>query len=139
MLRLTRHQEEQVRVRGGFPTAPGSLCILIDPFPGYQAFNSAAVRRITSPSRPAESAETLALQGLAWIAGDADLLADFMAATGVDAPRLRNNATNPEFLAAVLDFLLADEARLLKFCADAEIDPATPARVRRQLPGWDPA
>lgn len=97
------------------------------------------MRRNNPSTRPAESAETLALQGLAWLAGDADLLAEFMAATGVDAPRLRTNATNPEFLAAVLDFLLGDEARLLKFCADAEVDPATPARVRRLLPGWDPA
>ena len=40
-------------------------------------------------------------------------------------------------MAAILDFLLEDEARLLAFCADTGIAPAAPMAARVHLPGGD--
>lgn len=82
-----------------------------------------------------DAAEALALKALAWLVADPDGLARFLAETGLDGAGLRAAAARPETLAGVLDHLLADEARLVAFCAEAGIDPALPARARRLLPG----
>ncbi len=82
------------------------------------------------------AAETLALRALAWLAGDADALGHFLAGSGLGPAELRRRAAEPETLAAVLDFLLADEARLTAFCAAAGLKPAQPGQARRELPGW---
>ena len=82
-----------------------------------------------------DAAESLALQALAFIAGNADHLARFMAETGLAAEDLRTRASEPAFLAGVLDFLLADEARLLGFCGHAGLAPERPSRARALLPG----
>ena len=81
------------------------------------------------------AAESIALQALAFIAGSADHLARFMAETGLAAEDLRTRASEPTLLAGVLDFLLADEARLLGFCRYAALAPERPARARALLPG----
>jgi hypothetical protein len=81
------------------------------------------------------AAEALALQALAWLAGEPEELGAFLAQTGMDGPQLRAAAGAPELLAGVLDYLLGDETRLLAFCTAAECDPALPARLRRLLPG----
>ena len=52
------------------------------------------------------AAETFALNVLTWLVGDEDLLPIFMNSTGTDGDALRENAGSPEFLGAVLDFLL---------------------------------
>ena len=82
------------------------------------------------------AAESIALQALAFIAGSADHLARFMAETGLAAEDLRTRASEPTLLAGVLDFLLADEARLptrgtpcstiLGFCRYAARSPSSP-------------
>lgn len=82
-----------------------------------------------------DAAEALALQGLAWLAGDPDELGAFLSYSGMDGTQLRSSAGSPEVLAGVLDYLLADETRLLAFCAAAECDPSLPARLRPALPG----
>ena len=81
------------------------------------------------------TAESLALQALAFIAADADHLARFMAETGVAEEDLRARAAEPMLLAGVLDFLLADEARLLGFCKRTGFAPERPSRARALLPG----
>lgn len=124
------------RIRG-FYSPRDPLYILIEPNLGYQPINFRVdVKPKTSPAKAAEAAELLALQALAWLASEPDMLDRFMAATGLDAPRLQRGAANPEFLAGALDFLLADEDGLTRFCGAAELDPAEPARARRLLPGW---
>ncbi len=79
-----------------------------------------------------ESAQALALQALGWLAQDADRLGAFMATGGLDLADLRAQAGDPMLLAAVLDFLLADETLLLAFCAEAEVPPDR--RCRRGRP-----
>ncbi len=88
-------------------------------------------------SKRQESAQTLALQVLGWLAGDDDRLGAFMASGGLDPASLRAQAADPMLHAAVLDFLLADEAMLLQFCADAGVKPELPMQARAELPGGD--
>ncbi|MFC0283575.1 DUF3572 domain-containing protein [Camelimonas abortus] len=80
----------------------------------------------------------LAIRALAWLAGDADRLGDFLVMSGLTVDRLRAAASRPEFLAAVLEHLLQDEALLLAFCASEGADPAQVAPACRRLQGGRP-
>lgn len=84
-----------------------------------------------------EVAETLALRALGWLMADEGQRDAFMAATGTDPRDLGRLVREPEFLGAVLDFLLADEPRLLAFCEAEAVRPEDPMRARAALPGGD--
>ncbi|GAB1362347.1 DUF3572 domain-containing protein [Rhodobacter sp.] len=84
-----------------------------------------------------ESAESLALQALAWLAGEDEAFGAFLAASGSDAGEVRARAGDPDLLGSVLDFLLADEGLLLRFCAETGMNPEAPMRARVLLPGGD--
>lgn len=84
-----------------------------------------------------ESAETLALQALSYLLTDEDLLVLFFAASGADAGALRAGAGDPVFLAAVVDFLLAEDARVLGFAAASGHRPEALIVARQALPGGD--
>jgi hypothetical protein len=81
------------------------------------------------------AAETLALKGLAHLAADAESLGRFMDLAGLTAADLRERADDPGLLAAVMDFLLADDARLLAFCAAEGLTPVKAHAVRTALVG----
>ncbi|MFA5537803.1 MAG: DUF3572 domain-containing protein [Gemmobacter sp.] len=83
-------------------------------------------------------AETLALRALGWIAGDEEMLGHFMAASGASPAELRARAQEPEFLGAVLDFLLMDDNWVTGFCDAEALDYTAPARARAALPGGAP-
>jgi hypothetical protein len=80
-----------------------------------------------------EAAEMLAIQALGFIAGEPERLDAFLAATGLTLERLRESATEPDFLAGVLEHMLTDESLLLAFADSAAIDPAAVARARNAL------
>ena len=82
-----------------------------------------------------EAAEILALKALAWLAAMPDDIDRFLNVTGVEAGELRAHAGEPEFLAAVMDFLLADDKRLTGFCDVEGLDPRDIHLARRALPG----
>ena len=82
-----------------------------------------------------EAAELVGLQALGWIAAQPELAATFLAAAGASPGELSVRAADPEFLGFVLDFLLADEAALLAFAAEADVAPDRPLRARVALPG----
>lgn len=82
-----------------------------------------------------EGAETVALQALAWLAGDDEMLGMFLGATGTAPADLRDRAGDPEFLAAILDFVLMDDRWVGAFCAHAGLDPGAPLAARAALPG----
>ena len=84
-----------------------------------------------------ESAHVLGLQALGWLAGDPDRLSGFMAASGADAASLRLGATDPGFLAAVLDHLLQDDTRVTEFCDAQGLPYTAPLAARAALPGGD--
>ncbi len=89
------------------------------------------------PSNQRESAETLAFQAVSWLATDADLLGEFLNATGVGLSSLVADLKKPEFMASVLDFILAEDRHVLALAAYAGIGPAEVAVARASLPGGD--
>ena len=82
-----------------------------------------------------EKAEILALQGLGWLAGDEDGLQRFLHLSGLDAGSLRASAGTPDMNIAVLDFLLAHEDLLLRFCETAAVSPKDMHLARHRLGG----
>jgi hypothetical protein len=88
------------------------------------------------PLNPAAAA-ALARDALIWLAGREDDIAAFLAAGGLSAGELRARAADPDLLGAVLDFVLADEARVTAFAAAAAQPPDALARARAALPGGD--
>lgn len=87
-----------------------------------------------SPSSPAETA---ARDVLIWLADQPETLGAFLGESGLAPDELRRRATDPEFLGFLLDFVLADEARLLEAAAATDIPPERLARLRAALPGGD--
>ena len=82
-----------------------------------------------------DTAETIALQALGWLAGNDDLLPVFMGATGVSTTELKRNATDPEFLGSVLDFLLMDDAWVMSCCEALNMPYDSLMQARAALPG----
>ncbi|MCC5999711.1 MAG: DUF3572 domain-containing protein [Pararhodobacter sp.] len=84
-----------------------------------------------------QQAEAFAAQVLQWLSSDAARIGGFLGASGLGPAELRQLAGQPEFLLAVLDFLMADEPQLLACCADLDVPPQRPAEARAALPGGD--
>lgn len=82
-----------------------------------------------------ESAEAVALDCLAWLIGNDELLPVFMGASGAGEADLRAGAQDPVFLGSVLDFMLLDDAWILAFCDDRGRAPEAVMQARRALPG----
>ncbi len=78
-----------------------------------------------------ELAEAIALQAVAFLAGDDAYLTDFLSRTGISRDTLADSVESRDFLSGVLDHFLADESLLLAFCGNADIDPSEvwPARL----------
>ena len=94
------------------------------------------MKRPSSAAR--EAAETLAIQALSFIAEEPERLNGFLNATGLTPDRLRESANGSDFLAGVLEHMLADESLLMAFADSATIDPADIARARGALGGrWE--
>ena len=55
-------------------------------------------------------AEALAIKALMHLVGDPDALGQFLAETGLSPETIREAASDPAFLLAVLDFILAERA-----------------------------
>ena len=85
------------------------------------------------PPYSQENAEMLAVQALAFIAEDDGRLSGFIASTGIAVQSIRDAARDPNFLAGVLEHMLADENLLIAFADSAGIDPAEVARARQAL------
>ena len=82
-----------------------------------------------------ETAETIALQALAWIAADEELLPVFMGATGAGVDDMKTRATDGDFLVSVLDFLMMDDAWIIRFCEAHGLEYDTPQKARMVFPG----
>ena len=84
-----------------------------------------------------DAAEALAAEALAWIAMQEELLHGFLATSGSDPREIGGRIGDPEFLGAVLDYLLTDEPALMAFCENRAVCPELPLRARAALPGGD--
>jgi hypothetical protein len=82
-----------------------------------------------------ETAETIAAQGLAFLAGDRARLEAFLLVTGLEPGDLRARAGAPDMLLAVLEYLSADESLLLVFSEACKRAPDSIAYAVHLLQG----
>jgi hypothetical protein len=85
-----------------------------------------------------EEAVGIGQDGLIWLAGEAELFARLLEASGLGPDALRARAADPEFLGFVLEFVLGADTNVLAFAAHAGIDPEAVARARATLAGGEP-
>jgi hypothetical protein len=88
---------------------------------------------------PREVAEIVAIQALSFIAGDPERLGLFLAESGIGPETLRNAASNPEFLASVLDYVMRDDATVQAFAKVSELHQTNIAAAQQVLrdPKWE--
>lgn len=82
-----------------------------------------------------EMAETFALQALAWLAANDDLLPVFLGSTGASEADVKNLAADPVFLGAVLDFLMMNDEWVIAFCDHIAAPYDRIMALRGALPG----
>lgn len=80
-----------------------------------------------------EKAEILALEGLGWLAGEPDAIQKFLDQSGSDAASLRDAAGEPGTGLAVLEFLLAQDDLLMRFCESIGLEPKQVHAARHAL------
>ena len=84
-----------------------------------------------------EEAEVVGLKGLGWLVGEDELLEVFLGSSGLAESELRARAQEPELLGAVLDFILMDDAWVMRFCEAEQLPYDRLARARAALPGGE--
>jgi hypothetical protein len=84
---------------------------------------------------PAPTGEAMALEALAWLGDNPQLLERFLALAGIAPADLRRAAKEPGFLCGVLDFFAGDEAALLALAAATGRDPRQIANARERMAG----
>ena len=82
-------------------------------------------------------AEILALRALGWAAEAEGVLSRFTARSGLKTDDLRRQAGDPELLAAVLDFVLAEDSLARAFCEQEGVDARQLHLARALLPGGE--
>jgi hypothetical protein len=81
------------------------------------------------------SGDQLAVSALGFLAAEPNRLSRFLDLCGLGPHNLRASAADPRFLAAVLDYLLADEPLLIAFAADQGLEPERVVAARRAMDG----
>lgn len=82
-----------------------------------------------------EAAETLALDALAWLVANDEVLPVFMGATGASVDDLCARAGEAEFLGSVLEFLTMDDSWVVSFCDSKGVDYQQPLMAAHVLLG----
>jgi hypothetical protein len=88
-----------------------------------------------TPRTTRKTAATLAIQALAYLAGEPERLGHFLAATGIGPEMIRKAAADPSFLAGVLDHVAADEPLLLAVADHAGVTPQDVEHAQAILSG----
>jgi hypothetical protein len=88
---------------------------------------------------PREVAEIVAVQALGFIAGEPERLGQFLAESGIGPETLRTAASDPQFLASVLDFVMRDDATVKAFAEVSKLHPTNIAAAHQALndPRWE--
>ena len=81
---------------------------------------------------PAEL-DRLAADALTYLAADPDRLSRFFAVTGITVETLRHTAGTADFTMHLLDYMAADDRRLVAFAAAVDRDPAAIEAIRAAL------
>jgi hypothetical protein len=82
-----------------------------------------------------DDAHSLAINSLVFLSQDSELLSRFLALTGITADQIRAAAQEPGFLAGVLQFYLAHEPTLMRYCTETGTDPMAFQQALQLLPG----
>jgi hypothetical protein len=82
-----------------------------------------------------KDAETIALNVLGFLAESPQAMERLMDQSGLDSSTIRKRAADRDFLAAVVDFLLANEHLLVDFCESRRIDPKRVQMAAHDLGG----
>jgi Protein of unknown function (DUF3572) len=91
------------------------------------------------PEMTRDSAETVAIQALSFIAEEPERLDRFLALTGIGPDSLRDATREPNFLLGVLDHLAGDDRLLLEFATQKDIAPEVVTAARDLLARAPPA
>jgi hypothetical protein len=75
----------------------------------------------------------IALRALAATLGEQRLAERFLSLSGIEPPELRQRASDPDVLTALLRFLEAHEPDLLAIAEELGVEPATLVAARREL------
>ena len=88
---------------------------------------------------PREVAEIVAIQALSFVAADPERLGAFLAESGIGPETLRKAASDPHFLASVLDFVMRDDATVNAFASASQLHPTNIAAAHQALndPKWE--
>lgn len=89
------------------------------------------------PPASSEAAQVMALKIVEFLSREDGQLDAFLGMSGLSLEDFRAGLTEPETLAAVMDFLLQEDARVIAFAADAGIEPGVIPGLRAFLPGGD--
>ena len=81
------------------------------------------MERTATPSMSAEEAQRIAIGALVHVANDETLLTRFVSVTGIDPGQMREAASEPGFLAGVLDFMLGHEPDVVAFATEFGVPP----------------
>jgi hypothetical protein len=92
-----------------------------------------------SKRNPREVAEIVAIQALSFVASDPERLGAFLAESGIGPETLRGAASDPAFLANVLDFVMRDDATIKAFADASQLHPTNVAAAHQALtdPAWE--
>lgn len=82
-----------------------------------------------------ESAEIIALQAIAWLVGQDEILPIFMGSTGTSEADLKQRASDHNFQASVLEFITMDDEWVKDFCDTVNLAYEDPLKARYALPG----
>ena len=82
-----------------------------------------------------DSAETIGLQVLNWLIGHDTLRPVFLGASGASEDDFRQRVGDPEFLGAVLDFVMMDDSWVVECCDAAGLKYTDLMAARQALPG----
>jgi hypothetical protein len=84
-------------------------------------------------ARKKDAAEALAVNALAWLAGEHDRLKRFLDLSGLAPSDVRRVAAEPGFLAAVLDHIASDEGLASAFVLETGLRADDLGRARAEL------
>jgi hypothetical protein len=84
-------------------------------------------------SRDSSGAENVALAAFNRLIAEPERLAGFLSVTGLRPDTIRQAANSPGFLAAILDYVCADEGLIVAVAQELEMDPAEIAAARARL------